>query len=181
MEGKKLVMTAILSVFFLTSAVISGCSAAGADTAGPYAGNEETEDSSAVETEKQEPEKDHGETAVKTAEKDENKPAEVMPITPEEVYRILGDGKDYILLDVRSVDEYKSGHIGGALLIPVSELEGRLGELPESRPVIVYCKSGVRSSNAAGILIDNGFKDVYDMGGINGWKERGYPVVTEEQ
>ena len=64
--------------------------------------------------------------------------------------------------------------------MPVSELEGRLDELPKDKTIIVYC-DGVgcsRSGRAAHILIDNGFKEVYDMTGkgIIEWEEKGYPV-----
>ena len=108
----------------------------------------------------------------------EAKPS-VMAITPKEVFDILSEGKDYFLLDVRTPEEYSEGHIEGATLIPVAELEGRLGELPEDKPIIVYCRSGNRSRTAANILIENGFKEVYDMGGIVDWQAEGYPVVVE--
>ncbi len=102
-----------------------------------------------------------------------------IPITPEEVYVIINEKKDYFILDVRNLDEYAEGHLEGAGLIPVSELEGRLDELPEDKPIIVYCKSGGRSANAAKILTENGFDPVYDMGGIQDWIEKDLPVILE--
>lgn len=102
-------------------------------------------------------------------------------ISAEEVYEIVTSGEDYIVLDVRTLDEFNEGHLEDAVHIPVNELEDRLDELPQVRPIIVYCKSGVRSSTAANILIDNGFTMVYDMGGILDWIEEGYPVVVEEE
>lgn len=101
-------------------------------------------------------------------------------ITPEEVYEIIKNKKDYIILDVRTQGEYDAGHIEGAILIPILELEERLNELPKDKPIIVYCNSGVRSNAAAKMLTDKGFRNIYDMGGISDWQEKGFPVVVEE-
>ncbi|MFZ3385598.1 MAG: rhodanese-like domain-containing protein, partial [Candidatus Hydromicrobium sp.] len=60
------------------------------------------------------------------------------------------------------------------------ELEGRLDELPVDKPIITYCKSGGRSRNAANILVENGFTQIYDMGGILDWIDKGYPISVEE-
>jgi rhodanese-related sulfurtransferase len=111
----------------------------------------------------------------------EVKTAVIMSITPEEVFRIISQGKNIFLLDVRTEDEYKQGHIEGANLIPVQDLESRLDEIPRDRQIIVYCKSGVRSRSAASILIENGFGMVYDMGGISDWQAKGYPVIIEKE
>ncbi|MDD5622444.1 MAG: rhodanese-like domain-containing protein [Actinomycetota bacterium] len=101
-------------------------------------------------------------------------------ISVEEVYEIIASGEDYFILDVRNQDEYDEAHIGGAVLIPVSALESRLDDLPRDRPIITYCKSGGRSATAASILVENGFTEVYDMGGITEWIDKGYPTVSEE-
>ena len=106
--------------------------------------------------------------------------AEVTSISVEEIYEIIKNNQDYIILDVRTKEEFNEGHLEDAILIPVSELEGRLDELPKDKPIIVYC-DGVgcsRSGRAAHILIDNGFREVYDMTGkgIIEWEEKGYPV-----
>jgi rhodanese-related sulfurtransferase len=102
-------------------------------------------------------------------------------ISPEKVAEILKTQKDnYIILDVRSKEEFDSGHLDSALLIPVNELESRYGELPKDKPIIVYCRSGKRSAQAAAILVNKGFSQVYDMtGGINAWTGKGYPVIVE--
>jgi len=105
---------------------------------------------------------------------------EIRPISPEEVNEIIKNGEDYLILDVRSKEEYDPGHLEGAMLFPVSELEDRLDELPVDKPIIVYCKSGGRSRTAANILVENGLTQVYDMGGINSWTAEGYPVIVEE-
>src|SRR5665647_2290907 len=64
-------------------------------------------------------------------------------ISPEKVAEILKTQNDsYIILDVRSREEFESGHLDSALLIPVDELETRYGELAKDKPIIVYCRSG---------------------------------------
>lgn len=98
-------------------------------------------------------------------------------VTVEEAQEMI-DQQEVVVLDVRTVEEYDSGHIPYALLIPLSELESRLDELNSSDYILVYCRSGVRSAKAAGILIDNGFVNVFNMeGGIIEWQARGFPVT----
>jgi phage shock protein E len=106
--------------------------------------------------------------------------SEVNEISVEEVYEIIESGQDYIILDVRTPDEFNEAHIEGAVLIPVLELNDKLNELPKDKPIITYCLSGSRSRDAANILVENGYKQVYDMGGILEWMDKGYPVVIEE-
>ena len=106
--------------------------------------------------------------------------SEVLPLTPAEMKELMDEGKEYILIDVRSKEEYNLGHISGAKLIPVSDMESRLDELSKDKKIIVYCKSGKRSKTAAEILNNNGFKNIYDMGGIEDWINEGYPIVIEK-
>ena len=113
-------------------------------------------------------------------ENEDNIVAEIKSISPEEVYEIIKNSEDYLIVDVRTKEEYDSGHIEGALLLPVQELEVRLDELLMDKPIIVYCRSGGRSRTAATILVENGFKQVYDMGGISDWTAKGYPVIEEK-
>ena len=90
-----------------------------------------------------------------------------------------GSYPDLVILDVRTKSEYDSGHIYGAVWIPVGELEARIGELAEheNHEIIVYCKSGGRSVTASGILDAHNFTKVYNMmGGITAWQSAGYPV-----
>ena len=98
-------------------------------------------------------------------------PAEVQLIGADEALQILNDNEDAILLDVRTEQEFVTGHIAGAVLIPVDEIRARLAELPEDRntPIIVYCRSGNRSATAARMLTEAGYRAVYDLGGINSW------------
>lgn len=83
----------------------------------------------------------------------------------------------FMLLDVRTVKEYAEGHIKGAVLIPVQELEQRMAEVPKDKQVYVYCHSGVRSVRAANMLVKAGFTRIENVqGGIVAWKDAGYPV-----
>lgn len=86
---------------------------------------------------------------------------------------------DLVVLDVRSQDEYDSGHIYRAVSIPHTELEERIDELAghEDHEIIVYCRSGGRSATASEILDSHNFMKVYNMlGGILEWQSAGYPV-----
>lgn len=79
-----------------------------------------------------------------------------------------------ILVDVRSEEEYNEGHIDGALLLPVDSInEDSASEVIESKDstVIVYCRSGSRSSQALQILNGLGYENVYDLGAMSNWKE----------
>lgn len=74
------------------------------------------------------------------------------------------------LIDVRTPEEFASGHIDGAVNIPIDELPARIGELePSEDPVVIYCRSGRRSAIAATALVDAGFEAVYDLGPMSAW------------
>ena len=100
-------------------------------------------------------------------------------LTVDEAYQAYIGNDNYLFVDVRTVSEYEDGHIEGAILIPVSEIDDRLSELPRDRPIIVYCNGSScnRSGAAAEFLINNGFTEVYDLEGIgiNEWIEKNYP------
>lgn len=72
------------------------------------------------------------------------------------------------LLDVRSHEEFQSGHLRGAANIPVQELPRRLAEVPKNHAVVVYCRSGGRSAAAAQLLASAGFR-VVDIGPMSAW------------
>lgn len=85
-----------------------------------------------------------------------------------------------IVLDVREPYEYAAGHIAGAELLPLSQLQARLDEVPADQPVYVYCHSGNRSKQASEILAKAGKKDIRDVrGGIIAWEAAGYSVTRE--
>ena len=78
-----------------------------------------------------------------------------------------------ILVDVRTQDEYNEGYIEGAILFPVSDINSNTAQeyLPDKDAVIiVYCRSGNRSSQAAQKLKQLGYKNVYDLGSIDNWE-----------
>ena len=81
------------------------------------------------------------------------------------------------LIDVRTPEEFAEGHISGALNIPVEVLEARLSEVPRDKPVVVYCRSGNRSAEAAQILVNTGYTSIRDLGGLNSWTAQGLSVV----
>jgi len=83
----------------------------------------------------------------------------------------------FLFLDVRTKEEYASGHIQGARLIPVQDLALHMAEIPHDRRVYVYCHSGRRSARAAAMLARQGFDNIENIkGGIEAWKAAGYPV-----
>ena len=77
-----------------------------------------------------------------------------------------------LLLDVRTVGEFASGHIEGAVNIPVGDLEAKLPALPakKDQTIVVYCQSGRRSSAAKQILEKAGYSKVVDLGAKSNWK-----------
>ena len=92
-------------------------------------------------------------------------------ITAEEAKKMMDSGKPYILLDVRTEEEYGAKRISGALLIPYSAISERaMIELPDkSALILIYCHGGGRSANTAIQLIRMGYVNVYDFGGIRDW------------
>lgn len=85
----------------------------------------------------------------------------------------------YIILDVRTDVEFAEGHIPGAILIPDYEIKKRAEEIltDKDQLILVYCRSGRRSKNAASDLADLGYTNVKEFGGIIDWK---YGTVTEQ-
>jgi len=91
----------------------------------------------------------------------------------------LMNRQEPLVLDVREADEYLTGHIQGSVHIPVGELEGRLDELQVSRdrPILIYCRAGQRSAQAATVLKRQGFSQMYKLdGGIMAWQAAHLPV-----
>ncbi len=107
-------------------------------------------------------------TAVKLSLLEEPK-TEYKKITATEAEEMMDE--DTVTLDVRNQSEYDQGHIPNAVLLPVSEITQRAGEvLPDKEQVIlVYCQSGMRSAQAAEELVDLGYNNVYDFGSIVDW------------
>ena len=91
-------------------------------------------------------------------------------ISPQEAYRMMLSDK-HILLDVRTVSEYRQVRIDGAKLIPVDELSRRApAELPDKHiPLFIYCHSGARAASAANMLARMGYTNIRNFGGIINW------------
>ena len=86
---------------------------------------------------------------------------------------------DKVVVDVRGDGEWKAGHLPGSLHLPLGELDGRLGELPRDRPVIVHCQTGARAAMAASLLRARGFREVSQFpGGFAEWSAAGHPVES---
>lgn len=94
-----------------------------------------------------------------------------MQISVNEAIEMMETEKDYIILDVRTIEEYKEGHIPGAICVPNETIgEDTIEELPDKGQVIlVYCRSGNRSKQAATKLAKQGYTNVYEFGGIIDW------------
>ena len=90
--------------------------------------------------------------------------------------------KGVIVLDVRSPEEFNGGHVPGAMTIPISgkgaeDFDARVKELPKDKPILVYCRSGVRSAKAVAKMQTLGFEHLADFsGGWIAWKEADKPV-----
>lgn len=93
-------------------------------------------------------------------------------ITPLEAKEIMDSEKDFLVLDVREKDEYESGHIPGAVLIPYTEIENKAEEIitDKNKQILVYCRSGRRSKIASESLAKLGYTDVKEFGGIIDWQ-----------
>ncbi len=92
-------------------------------------------------------------------------------ISQDEAKLMMQDDDGHVIVDVRRADEYAKGHIPGAILIPNEEIGTEPpAELPDKTQVIlVYCRTGRRSKEAAGKLADMGYVNVYEFGGIEDW------------
>ena len=81
----------------------------------------------------------------------------------------LKNGKRPLVVDVRQPEEYRTGHIIGAKLIPLSELSRRMKELPKDREIVCVCATGSRSRSATKLLVGEGYNTVNMNGGMMLW------------
>ena len=98
-------------------------------------------------------------------------------ITAEEAKQMIDEMDDELILDVREQEEYDEKHISDAVLFPVGMIDAETAEgiIPEKdMPVLVYCRSGNRSKTASQKLVELGYTEVYEFGGIKDW-----PYETE--
>ncbi|MCZ0755070.1 rhodanese-like domain-containing protein [Anoxybacillus sp. J5B_2022] len=91
-------------------------------------------------------------------------------VSVDEAEKMIADGKVEVI-DVRTEEEFTSGHIPNAKLIPLQQLQNKLHELDKNKSYLIVCRSGNRSTQASNILVKEGFFHVYNMsGGMNEWK-----------
>jgi rhodanese-related sulfurtransferase len=104
---------------------------------------------------------------------------ELEPVSLRELRRRMREG-DVTVIDVRPEDEFRAGHIPGALSIPVAQLKRRLTEIPKRREVVAYCRGRycVYSVEAVGILRKHGYRARRADEGLPDWRANGLPVVA---
>ncbi|MEE4198682.1 MAG: rhodanese-like domain-containing protein [Bacteroidales bacterium] len=105
----------------------------------------------------------------------------VFNVSADEFYTLINAVNGNII-DVRTLDEYNSGHIENAMLIDYyrGDLQHRLDSLDKSVPVLIYCRSGNRSATATNIMEFLGFRLIYNLeNGIISWKEANFELITE--
>ncbi len=92
-------------------------------------------------------------------------------ITAEEAKQIIDTEEGYIILDVRTQEEYDQGHIPGAILIPDTEIKAKAEDVltDKEQMILVYCRSGRRSKLAAETLVELGYTNIKEFGGIIDW------------
>lgn len=93
-------------------------------------------------------------------------------ISQEEAKKLMDSEMDYVILDVRTKEEYEGGHIAEAVCIPNETIDDTVTEqLPDKdQLILVYCRSGNRSKQASQKLADLGYTDIREFGGINTWQ-----------
>ena len=111
-----------------------------------------------------------------TTEKSEDTEDMYMNITAVQAKEIMDTAENYIILDVRSQEEYDTGHIPGAILIPHTQVQAQaqLVLTDKDQLILVYCRSGRRSKLAAETLVELGYTNIKEFGGILDW-----PYETE--
>jgi rhodanese-related sulfurtransferase len=103
-------------------------------------------------------------------EENMNVKTQYIRISPAEAKEIM-DNEETIVLDVRTKQEYDQGYIEGSVLLPVDEISAKAEEVLKDKEakILVYCRSGNRSATAAKTLIEMGYENVLDFGGIIDW------------
>lgn len=92
-------------------------------------------------------------------------------ISAQEAKEIMDTNKTACVLDVRTLDEYNMGHIPNSICIPLDDIEDKVELIipDKNKCILVYCRSGVRSRVASNKLLDMGYTNIDDFGGINSW------------
>jgi rhodanese-related sulfurtransferase len=106
-----------------------------------------------------------------TTDEGEKNPASIVYSNMTDIKEIMESNEDYIIVDVRTIEEYREGHIPGAINIPNETITNQQPpELPDKEQLIlIYCRSGNRSKQAAQKLLDMGYVNLVEFGGIIDW------------
>ena len=104
-------------------------------------------------------------------EKENDREAVYMNITAQEAKALMDSEEGYVILDVRTQEEYDQSHIPGAVLIPDTEIRARAEEVltDKDQLILVYCRSGRRSKLASEVLLELGYTNIREFGGIIDW------------
>ena len=124
-------------------------------------------------------------TSVQSAPSTSVSPSETFfrVVTPQEAKRLIDQNQgnpNFVVLDVRTPQEFQSGHIKGAMNLDfyAPDFPQQLDKLDKSKTYVVYCRSGHRSAKAVALMKRLGFQRVYDVqGGIRAWAARGLPIT----
>lgn len=103
-------------------------------------------------------------------------------LNASELKNALEKEKDFVLVDVRTPDEYKAGHLSRSLLVPLDTIDRNAENVltDKDKKLFVYCRTGRRSAEAVGKLRSMGYTNVYDVsGGITAWQASGYPIISK--
>lgn len=112
-------------------------------------------------------------------------------LTQDEAKKMIADNPNAIVLDVRTPDEYEKKHIPNAVLVPLDDLRnGKFEALPDkNQTIMIYCWTGRRAQDAAQIVADKGYRNVYEFGGLVNWMgalegteiNQGYKHISKEE
>ena len=98
-------------------------------------------------------------------------------LSPEDAKKKLDGGNGTIIVDVREPDETRTGHVPGAVLMPVNSVFSRVTELPKDKDIIFICAVGQRSALAAEVAAAMGYTRLFNVeGGTDAWRNKGYPL-----
>jgi rhodanese-related sulfurtransferase len=109
--------------------------------------------------------------------------ANVSSITIQDAYKLIQDNRDnpgFIIVDVRTADEFSSGHLANAVNIDFysPDFKSNIDKLDRNKEYLIYCRTGIRGAAAIKIMKELGFTRVYNLaGGIVQWIDAGYPVL----
>lgn len=109
--------------------------------------------------------------AKESASQEGNSTSSVVQVISADEAKKMMDEEEVIVVDVRTVEEFKEAHIEGAVLLPLDTVEKKAQEVLQDKEAtyLIYCRSGNRSNQAAKLLVSMGYENIYDFGGIIDW------------